>query len=70
MKRYFITLIILVCTVMQSHAVLKEKDLSRTIGCLKLELRNNHIKQRDFMDRLDNIMFAKQLLRESMMKML
>lgn len=54
MKRYFITLIILVCTVMQSHAVLKEKDLSRTIGCLKLELRNNHIKQRDFMGRLES----------------
>ncbi|MBO4662946.1 MAG: mechanosensitive ion channel [Bacteroidaceae bacterium] len=53
MKRYFITLIIIVCAVMQSQAVLKEKDLSRTIGCLKLELRNSHIKQRSFMARLE-----------------
>lgn len=53
MKRYLITLIIMICAVVPSHAVLKEKDLSRTISVLKLELRNNHIKQRQMMKRLE-----------------
>lgn len=53
MKRLLTTLLIILCTVIQSHAVLKEKNLSRTIGVLKLELRNNHIKQRQFMKLLE-----------------
>ena len=52
MKRFLIILAAVLMTALQANAVLKEKNLSRTIGVLKLELRNNHIKQRAMMERM------------------
>ncbi len=54
MRRFILTLAIVCLSILQANAVLKEKNLSRTIGVLKLELRNNHIKQRLMMERMES----------------
>lgn len=52
MKQKIILLFIILLSFTNANAVLKERDLSRTIAVLKLELKNNHIKQREFMARM------------------
>lgn len=43
------TLMLVLVTVTQVQAVLKEKSLSRTLGVLKLELQNTHARQKRLM---------------------
>ena len=49
MKRIFFILTLLAVVLMPCHAVLKEKDLARTLGVLKAELQANYEKQQQFM---------------------
>lgn len=53
MKRglFFFVFIFLVC--LSGHAVLKERDLARTLGVLRSELAANHEKQQAFMARYE-----------------
>lgn len=48
MKKTFITLFILIFS-LQAFAVLKEKDLARTLGVLKAELKSDYDRQQAFM---------------------
>ena len=52
MKRIIIALLLLV-TGISAHAVMKEKDLARTLGVLKLELKRNYTEQKEFMARYE-----------------
>jgi len=52
MKKILFLLAVAFLTVIQAQAVLKEQSLNRTLGVLKLELRNNHIEQRMRMERM------------------
>ncbi|MBQ7180027.1 MAG: mechanosensitive ion channel [Bacteroidaceae bacterium] len=48
-KRTLLLMIGLILCLTQGHAVLKEKDLARTLGVLKAELKDTYEKQRAFM---------------------
>ena len=52
MKR-ILTIILLLAVCAASHAVLKERDLARTLGVLRSELAANHEKQQAFMARYE-----------------
>lgn len=52
MKRLTIALLSLVLC-LAAHAVMKERDLARTLGVLKLELHQNYSKQKEFMARYE-----------------
>ncbi len=47
MKKILYTLLLLFLAVLQSHAVLKEKDLARTMNVLYLELNSKHAQQKE-----------------------
>ena len=49
MKRIFLLLAALLLIVLPSGAVLKEKDLARTLGVLRAELQQNYEQQQAFM---------------------
>ncbi|MCF0198973.1 MAG: mechanosensitive ion channel [Bacteroidaceae bacterium] len=49
MKRFFWFLILGILTVLPAHAVLKERDLARTLGVLRAELQLTHEKQQAFL---------------------
>ena len=51
MRKYILSLCILLCTTLPSKAVLQEESLARTLGVLRLELYNNWKKQKVFMAR-------------------
>ena len=53
MKKILFTLMLLMAVTQQSHAVLKEKDLSQTLHVLRLELYNKWMKQKEMMKRLE-----------------
>ena len=52
MKRLIIAILFLTLG-MAAHAVMKERDLARTLGVLKLELHQNYSKQKEFMARYE-----------------
>ncbi|MCR4612958.1 MAG: mechanosensitive ion channel family protein [Bacteroidaceae bacterium] len=52
MKRMIIALLLLVAG-LSAQAVMKEKDLARTLGVLKLELKRNYTEQKEFMARYE-----------------
>ena len=52
MKRIF-SLLLIMCVALSSHAVLKEQDLSRTLGVLRLELERNYRQQKSFLVRYE-----------------
>lgn len=49
MRRFLFVLTLLAVTLTPCYAVLKEKDLARTLGVLKAELQTNYEKQQMFM---------------------
>ncbi len=49
MKRFLFLLLTPLFAVMPSHAVLKERDLARTLGVLRAELKSDYEKQQMFM---------------------
>lgn len=53
MRKYILSLCILLCTTLPSKAVLQEESLARTLGVLRLELYNNWKKQKVFMARYE-----------------
>lgn len=53
MNKYITTLLMSLLFTLPSGAVLKEKSLARTIGVLKLELRENWVKQKALMQRYE-----------------
>lgn len=48
-RKFFLWIVLVLCCIVPSHAVLKEKDLARTLGVLKAELQTNYDKQQAFM---------------------
>lgn len=54
MKKIILTFVVALCTVLPSWAVLQEESLARTLGVLRLELRNNWKKQKSFMARYES----------------
>jgi len=53
MKKILLFLVLSVFTVFQAHAVLKEKDLSQTLGVLRAELEQSYNDQKAIMARLE-----------------
>lgn len=53
MKRFFLFALLCVFTVFQAHAVLKEKDLSQTLGVLRAELEQCYNEQQARMARFE-----------------
>ena len=53
MKERIILLLGLIMMATTAHAVLKERDLARTLGVLKAELQANYEKQQAFMARYE-----------------
>lgn len=53
MKKYTLVLLMVLLCGLPSGAVLKEKSLARTLGVLKLELRDNWTKQKKLMQRYE-----------------
>ncbi len=53
MKRHLTILLLCMLGTQLSHAVLKEKNLTRTLGVLKLELERNYKEQKMFMARYE-----------------
>lgn len=51
MRKFLILILITIVVLPSTYAVLKEKDLTRTLGVLKLELENDAKKQKEFMAR-------------------
>ena len=47
MKKIILTLLLLLCVSFQGQAVLKERDLNRTLHVLRLELHDKWIKQEE-----------------------
>lgn len=52
MKRLFLFALLCIVTVFQANAVLKEKDLSQTLGVLRAELERSYNEQQFMMERL------------------
>lgn len=52
MKRLLIIFLLLTAG-LSAHAVMKERDLARTLGVLKLELQRNYTQQKEFMARYE-----------------
>ncbi|MBP5500938.1 MAG: hypothetical protein J6Y05_09585, partial [Bacteroidales bacterium] len=52
MKKIILTLLLLMCMSFQSQAVLKERDLNRTLHVLRLELHDKWIKQEESRKRI------------------
>ena len=52
MKKFIITLVLLMTVVFQSQAVLKERDLNRTLHVLRLELHDKWVKQEESRKRI------------------
>ena len=53
MKKILLLFLFLIVAVSQSHAVLKEKDLSQTLHVLRLELYNKWMKQKEKMKQME-----------------
>jgi len=53
-KKLFLVAGLLLCF-LPAHAVLKERDLARTLGVLRLELENNYKQQKNFMERYERM---------------
>jgi len=53
MKKILLFLLLSVFTVFQAHAVLKEKDLSQTLGVLRAELERSYNDQKAIMARME-----------------
>lgn len=53
MKKTVFLLLLLMAVTQQSHAVLKEKDLSQTLHVLRLELYNKWMKQKERMKQME-----------------
>ena len=53
MKKYIVLLLIAFVTIFQAHAVLKEKDLSQTLGILRAELERSYNEQQMVMAHLE-----------------
>ncbi len=53
--RHILALLILLISFNHAHAVLKEKDLTHTLGVLKAELKADHEKQKQFMQRYETM---------------
>lgn len=53
MKKILFTLLLLLSVAQQSHAVLKEKDLSKTLHVLRLELYNKWIRQKERVEQME-----------------
>ena len=52
MKKNILTLLLLLCVSFQSQAVLKERDLNRTLHVLRLELHDKWVKQEESRKRI------------------
>ena len=52
MKKIILTLLLLMCVSFQGQAVLKERDLNRTLHVLRLELHDKWIKQEESSKRI------------------
>jgi len=53
MKRICILILTVLCIAIPSHAVLKEKDLAKTLGVLRLELYRSYRQQKTMMQRYE-----------------
>lgn len=53
MKRYLLTLLLLIITALQGHAVLKEKSLTRTLSVLRLEMEKTNSRQKEMMSQYE-----------------